>query len=63
MKKYAIQIGLILLSFAVVAGVAYITPHILRLFPNPSYQFVLFFLLIILTSNVLAKIAHKYFET
>lgn len=62
MKKYAIQIGLVLLAFAVLAGAAYLGPLIMRVFPNASYRFVLFFLLIILISNILAKIAYKYFE-
>lgn len=62
MKKYLAQVGLVLLSLAVIAGAAYITPLVLTTFPNASYRFVLFFLLLILVSNVLAKIVYKYFE-
>lgn len=62
MKKYAAQIGLILLAFFVMAVTVYLVPVIMRVFPNVSYRFVLIFLLIILVSNILAKIAYKYFE-
>ena len=62
MKKYLAQVGLVLFSFAVIVGTVYITPLVLTTFPNASYRFVLFFLLLILVSNVLAKIAYKYFE-
>lgn len=62
MKRFATQVGLVLLSFAIVGGVAYLAPKIMTEFPNASYRFVLFFLLIILASNVLSKIAYKYFE-
>jgi hypothetical protein len=62
MKRYAIQVGLILLALAVSAGAIYIIPKILHFFPSGSYRFVLFFLLLILMSNILSKISYKYFE-
>lgn len=62
MKKYASQVGLILLAFAALALSLYVAPQIMKIFPSASYRFVLFFLLLIVTSNVLAKIAYKYFE-
>lgn len=62
MKKYLAQVGLVLLSFVVIVGAVYLTPLVFTTFPNASYRFVLFFLLLILVSNVLAKIAYKYFE-
>lgn len=62
MKKHAIQFGLILLFLVVAAGTVYLAPLILKMFPNGSYRFVFFFLIVILSSNILAKIAYKYFE-
>lgn len=62
MKKFAAQVGLILLSFAVISGAVYVLPMVLQVFYNTSYRFVIFFLLLILLSNILAKIAYKYFE-
>lgn len=62
MKKYAAQVGLVLLALGVVALAIYAVPQVLRFFPNASYRFVLFFLILIFISNLLAKIAYKYFE-
>lgn len=62
MKKYLAQIGLIFLALAVVAATLYVGPLIMKAFTNVSYKFVLIFLLLIVVSNILAKIAHKYFE-
>lgn len=62
MKKHAIQFGLILLFLAVIAGTVYLAPLIFKMYPNGSYRFVLFFLAVILSSNLLAKIAYMYFD-
>lgn len=63
MKKYVTQVSLILLALTVVAATIYLAPRVTTIFPNASYRFVLFFLLLILMSNILAKIVYKYFET
>ena len=62
MKKYIAQVGLILLALGIVAGVVYLIPVIMEMFSNASYKFVLIFILLILFSNILAKIIYKYFE-
>jgi hypothetical protein len=61
MKRFAIQEPmLILLALGVVAGIIYISPTIFGMLPNVPYRMVLFFLVMILTSNILAKIVRVY---
>lgn len=51
---------LILLALGVIAGMVYISPTIIGLLPNVPYKMVLFFLIIIVTSNILAKLVYIY---
>jgi uncharacterized membrane protein YfcA len=61
MKRYAMQqSALILLALSIIAGAIYGAPFIMSILPNVSYKFVLFFLIVILLSNILAKIIYVY---
>jgi hypothetical protein len=60
MKKYIIQPGLVLLFLLVLGGTIYIVPILFEMLDKVAYKFVLLFLLFILVSNILAKIAYKY---
>lgn len=60
MKDKLFLPGLVVLAILIVAAVLYVAPLILDLLPNVSYKYVLFFLVLIVASNVLAKISAKY---
>jgi hypothetical protein len=60
MKKYILQPILILLFLAVAGATVYVAPIVLRFLENNSLRFIILFLLLILASNVLARIAKKY---
>lgn len=60
MKRFVRQIYLVFLFLGVVFALAYFIPYVWDLSSNVSYQFVLFFLLLILGSNLLSKIAYAY---
>jgi hypothetical protein len=60
MKKQILQPILILLFLATAGAMAYAVPIVLRVLENNSLRFILLFLLLILASNILAKIAKKY---
>jgi membrane protein implicated in regulation of membrane protease activity len=63
MKNYVAQPGLVLLALGIIAIVAYALPLLLDLFASVPYKFVLFFLVIVAASNVLAKMALRYVNT
>lgn len=60
MRHSALQAGLVLLGFAVVGVTVYALPLLLEFFQSVSYRFVLIFLVIVLASNILAKIACRF---
>ncbi len=61
MKRLAIKEPiLVLLALSVLAGIIYISPTVISLLPNVPYRMVLFFLIVIITSNILAKLVHVY---
>lgn len=60
LKSDATHYGLVFLGILVVAITMRLAPLIFDMLPNASYRFVLLFLLIIVASNVLAKLAVKY---
>lgn len=60
LKENAPQIGIILLGFAVIAGTLSFLPRMLELLYNVSYKFVLIFLVIVVVSNILAKLTCRY---
>lgn len=60
MKHITEQSGLVLLAFAVIGITAYLMPLMLDLFQNVSYRFVIMFLVLVLASNILAKIARRF---
>lgn len=60
MKKLFLQPLLVLLFLAVAGVTAYLVPILLRFLENNSLRYILLFLLLILSSNILAKIATKY---
>lgn len=51
---------MVLLAVLIVAVVFYIAPIILQFFPNVSYRYVLFFLILITASHLLAKVSRAY---
>lgn len=59
-KNYIIPVSLILLALAIIAGSIYLTPILFTTLDKLSYRFVLIFLLFIISSNLLAKIARTY---
>lgn len=60
MKVIFQQVYLVFLFLGVILALAYFVPFVWNLSPNISYRFVLIFLLLIVGSNLLAKIAYKY---
>lgn len=60
MKRFIRQIYLVFLFLGVLLTLAYFIPYAWGISSNVSYQFVIFFLLLILGSNLLAKIAYVY---
>jgi hypothetical protein len=60
MKKVILQPVLVLLFLAVIGLLVYIIPLALSLLTHSSYKFVTLFLLLIIGSNILAKIATTY---
>lgn len=51
---------LIMLFLGVIGVATYVIPLIFRILENSSYTFVVLFLFLILSSNILAKIARSY---
>lgn len=60
MKQYANYLYFIFLGLGTIGVIAYLIPIVWNASSNASYRFVLFFLLLILGSNAMAKIAYKY---
>jgi len=60
MKKQFLQPVLVLLFLAVIGVATYVIPLTLKALHNTSYKFVILFLLLIVASNILSKIAIKY---
>jgi hypothetical protein len=64
MKRLAFKEPLlILLALGVLAVIVYISPTVIGLLPNVPYRMVLFFIIVIITSNVLAKITQVYINS
>lgn len=64
MKDFALrEPALILLAIGVLAAMVYISPTIIGMLPNVPYKMVLFFLIVIFTSNILAKILQAFIVT
>jgi hypothetical protein len=60
MKKYILQPILVLLFLAVVGMTGYAIPLVFQMLDNSSLKFVVLFLVLIVSSNVLSRIATKY---
>ena len=60
MKYIISQISLILLFFLVILITTCFILISIKMFTSTSYMFVTFFVLLILSSNILSKIALKY---
>lgn len=61
-KGYTAAVGLIILALSMIALVVFLVTYFYSMFDNTSYKFIIIFLLIIILSNILAKIAHKYIQ-
>lgn len=62
MKQNILHIYLIVFAATTVVGTFLLIPWVLTVFSNTSYRFLMLFLMIILVSNLLAKIAYYYIE-
>lgn len=63
MKKHLLQPGLVIVALSVFGLGTYLIPRALGLFSNMPYQLVFLFLAVVIMSNVLAKIVHKYISS